>query len=57
MAHPVLKGYHPTIEKQLLSNEVLETDTMDRLKDDFEDGKFLTLNLKLTYNNLNTMFK
>ncbi|XP_063688842.1 uncharacterized protein LOC134821945 [Bolinopsis microptera] len=37
MAHPVLKGYHPTIEKQLLSNEVLETDTMDRLKDDFED--------------------
>ena len=48
MAHPVLKGYHPTIEKQLLSNEVLETDTMDRLKDDFEDGKFLTLNFNVT---------
>ena len=37
--HPDLKGYHPTIPPHKLSNDVLDTGTMDQLKDDFEDGK------------------
>ena len=39
--HPALRGYHPTIPSQKLSNEVLDTSTMDQLRDDFEDGLIL----------------